>query len=266
MQRKKAKQQPTSAQNAQTAPANIQAPASQTTPVPSTPAKTPSQPLKTLKTGWNRWGPVVIFLAIAIMTLGAIAYLFSLAGVISRIIGYGVALLAGCDFALAPLLLVGPFKTFLRNIFSATEKNYTKWVAISLLIVNIAVFMTVVAATVFTPLIQANIFKSANITGKVFCAGGEQVEGVWIDAQNQGSGFANWYTTNSSGSEAGFKYTLPNGGEYNIHMGCGGSKQNWENVQTTEAGTGMVKDDNNHYFICYDVPLTPDYGQCRMQN
>jgi len=200
------------------------------------------------------------------MTLGVTAYLLSQEGVISHIIGSALGVLAVCDFALAPMLLVGPFKTLLKNVFSAAEKSYIKWVAISLLIVNIAVFISVMAAAIFTPLIQENIFKAAPITGKVLCQDGKQVEGVWVEAQNQGSNFANWYTINENGSEAGFKYILPNGGEYNLHVGCGGTKLLWAVSATTEAGTGSVKDYNSHYFICYDVPLTLYYGQCRMQN
>src|SRR5258708_38340080 len=99
----------------------------------------------------------LVLLFVALMSGGVVIYLFSQEGIISHIIGSAISVLAACDLALAPLLLVGPFKTLLKNVFQAKEKSYTKWVAISLISINTFVLLSVIAAALFTPLSQENI-------------------------------------------------------------------------------------------------------------
>ena len=123
--------------------------------------------------------------------------------------------------------------------------------------------MVAFIAAFITPWIQSDEIKSIPITGKVSCLGNEQVEGIWVDAVNGGSGWADWYETNSNGSEVEFKYVLPNGGAYNLHVGCGGSKQIWKNTYSTETGSGTIQDHNFHFFTCQDVPLMVGYGSCQ---
>ena len=129
-----------------------------------------------------------------------------------------------------------------------------------------------VAAVVVLLLLGDFVFmwiKSEKITisGTVLCIDNERVVGVWVSAvnDNSGSNFAKWYKTNSNGSEAAFRYDLPSGDAYNVHVGCGGSKQDWENTDYTEIGSGAVKDYKAHYFTCQDVPLVAGHGPCYLK-
>lgn len=102
---------------------------------------------------------------------------------------------------------------------------------------------------------------SVTITGKVSCVDNLRIVGVWISV-NSGSGFANPYKINSSGSAVQFTFTLPHGGAYNVHVGCGGSRDDWLNTDYTEIGSGAVKDYKFHVFTCQDTPLTAGHGPC----
>jgi uncharacterized MnhB-related membrane protein len=243
--------------------------ASQTPPAPPIPV-TPTIPVVTPAVApqnrVKRWARIVIFLSILLFIAGAIVYLFSQEGIISHILGSALSILAACDLALGPALLGGPLKTFFTDMLQTTEKVYAKWTIVCLLSVNILVLLITVFSALFLPLIQADIFKTESISGKVQCAGGEQVVGIWVDAINGGSGFADWIPISNNGSEASFKYILPNGGDYNLHVGCGGTKQDWGGTYTTETGSGTVRDTNTHYFVCQDFPGTQGYGSCQLQN
>lgn len=104
-----------------------------------------------------------------------------------------------------------------------------------------------------------------HITGTVICADNERVVGVYIVPANSNGSFANWYKTTGNGSEAAFKYDLPNGSEYNVHVGCGGSIKDWQNQDKTEYGSGTVKNYIPHVFLCQDMPLTLGDGPCYLQ-
>ncbi len=107
----------------------------------------------------------LVLLFVALMSGGVVIYLFSQEGIISHIIGSAISVLVACNFALAPLLFVGPLKTFLKNLFQATEKIYTKWVAISLMSINTFVLSSVIAVALFTPLIQKNLASADPVVG-----------------------------------------------------------------------------------------------------
>ena len=84
------------------------------------------------------------------------------------------------------------------------------------------------------------------------------VEGVWVAANSGGSGWASWHTFGDP-EVANFSYSLPNGGSYYVHVGCGGSPQHWAvATYSYNAVTG-----SGHVFYCYDYSYEdPYYGHC----
>lgn len=114
------------------------------------------------------------------------------------------------------------------------------------------------------------ITKPIIIAGKVLCAKNEQVINVWVDVfkgsnvDKKISGIATLSNPNSNGSEEEFAYELT-GDAYNLHVGCGGSKEHWKGIYRTETGSGAVHDHNFHYFTCHDVPPAIDYGSCELK-
>lgn len=83
------------------------------------------------------------------------------------------------------------------------------------------------------------------------------VPGIWVKTDNDSSGFADWRKTNTSGSEVTFAYVL-NGDAYNLHVGCGGSKQRWNNIYTTETGFGTIQDQKAHFLLVMTYLLQLD--------
>jgi hypothetical protein len=65
---------------------------------------------------------------------------------------------------------------------------------------------------------------STGISGSVYCDDGDAVTGVWIQASSGGSGFASF---THGVADATFHYTLPNGGAWTVHVGCGGTTSSW---------------------------------------
>jgi hypothetical protein len=99
---------------------------------------------------------------------------------------------------------------------------------------------------------------STGISGHVECLT-MPVEGVWIAANSGGSGWASWSRSSGDEEYASFSYSLPHGGSYYVHVGCGGSTQNWDvATYSYNAVTG-----SGHVFYCYDYPYEdPYYGHC----
>lgn len=96
-------------------------------------------------------------------------------------------------------------------------------------------------------------YAATYISGTAQCVSGNNVVGVWIEATNGGSGWAYWTPTPGLPSEATYSYTLPNDGNYDVTVGCGGTPQNWatSNVSPLLSGT-------SYSFLCYDLAI---YGQ-----
>jgi hypothetical protein len=82
------------------------------------------------------------------------------------------------------------------------------------------------------------------------------VEGVWIDAQNGGSGYAKW--TGITATIARYNYRLPKGGKYAVHVGCGGSLAQWQ----TQPDSNMVSGSVNN-FVCHDIAGQSDFDFCQ---
>lgn len=148
-----------------------------------------------------------------------------------------------------------------RDLFQAIRCRRVVYLVVAAVVVLLMLVFFVFMATSWT---KSN---KVIILGKVLCIDNERVVGVYISAVNDisGSNFAHWYKTNSNGSEATFRYDLTNGGTYNVHVGCGGSTQDWANTDNTEYGSGAIKDHKFHYFTCQDVPLVAGHGPCYLK-
>lgn len=101
------------------------------------------------------------------------------------------------------------------------------------------------------------------ITGVVECSPDltKAVIGVWIVASNGGSGWAHYQLLPGHPNIALFDRTLPKGGSYVVHVGCGGTPAHWELV----LGSVTPVTDSGYHFTCYDSTAdhNPYLGQCR---
>jgi hypothetical protein len=97
-------------------------------------------------------------------------------------------------------------------------RKLARMTVIGLLTTSLAIGAFVVLA----PAAQA----STRISGQITCVDGLGVEGVWIVASNGGSGWASWWAPGMG--YANFSYTLPYGGAWTVHVGCGGTPAHWE--------------------------------------
>jgi hypothetical protein len=110
-------------------------------------------------------------------------------------------------------------------------------------------FLTVVSAVLLaaggTAVGSSPAAAATTVSGQVTCVGNDSVTGVFIKAENGGSGWASWSTPVVSWT-ANYRYSLPNGGRYQVHVGCGGTSQNW----ATNNKSGYVSGTSNS-FTCY---------------
>lgn len=146
---------------------------------------------------------------------------------------------------------------YARNNRSLMQKVLTGIVILSFLVVAVYALIT-------NPWIQSNNTKPVIVSGQVLCMSNKPVEGIWVNSVNGRSGWTDLRENNSSGSEVIFEYILT-GDAYNLHVGCGGSKQHWNGVYITEAGSGAVYDRNFHFFTCQDASHAVGYGSCELQ-
>ncbi len=106
------------------------------------------------------------------------------------------------------------------------------------------------------PSLEPPVAPSAmDIAGTVECASGAAVVGVWVEAESgpdQNSGWAVYTTT--APSAATYTFTLQFGGRFQLHVGCGGSENEWG----SSSFTMFVSDSQD--FLCYDDP--PRRGTC----
>jgi hypothetical protein len=93
------------------------------------------------------------------------------------------------------------------------------------------------------------------VAGYVQCST-TSVEGVWVVANNGGSGWAKWRGVDSN--VAYYWYRLPHGGQYSVHVGCGGSTSQWSTASQSHAVSGRFND-----FFCYDVAGERWFGFCK---
>ena len=78
-------------------------------------------------------------------------------------------------------------------------------------------------------------------------AGDEPVEFIW----------APWVSSAANPDHATYSYTLPHGGEYSLHVGCGGTTSSWKVAEYSNFHGGTVND-----FSCYDESSSSLYTYC----
>ncbi len=88
-----------------------------------------------------------------------------------------------------------------------------------------------------------------SITGEVGCIN-STVTGVWVQGASSTSGWAKWSVPIVLGghSKANFSYTLNKGGNYQVHVGCGGTSKSWK----VSAKSGWVSGSGKK-FRCNDI-------------
>lgn len=215
----------------------------------------------------NEWKPknkVLLCFFVINAVFGVAVYIFAPEKVAAYIIDSAVGVIAACDIALVILLNSYATKQRLKKWLKLPEDANSKVIVYRAAVINVSFLMFVILTPILTPWILS--FKSITISGEASCIDNEPIEGIWVNAVSGGSGWADKHKTNSIGSEVGFTYVLPNSGTYNLHVGCGGSEQHWNNVDTTENGSGTVQDHTFHFFICQDVPRVAGHGACHLKH
>ena len=110
--------------------------------------------------------------------------------------------------------------------------------------------------TITTPSPEVTATAPTNISGSIQCES-SSVEGVWIQSANGGSGWAPWVSSAARSDYATYSYTLPEGGEYSVHVGCGGTTASWKVAEYSNFYGGTVND-----FYCYDESGSSLYTYC----
>lgn len=100
-------------------------------------------------------------------------------------------------------------------------------------------------------------YASTAIAGSVACVSGNDVEGVWIDADSGTDDWARMNVPGGTSSAVSWTYTLTSGTGYHFHVGCGGSPSNWAVSTYSGHRTG-----NSNSAICYDIAYESPYGTC----
>jgi hypothetical protein len=95
------------------------------------------------------------------------------------------------------------------------------------------------------------------VSGTVKCQSGLPVVGIWLEAQRGGSTWVGFDPLGAELSTVRYEYQLPNGGPYELRVGCGGTIARWASTSYTGFvhGSGFA-------FICADDPKGSN-GRCR---
>jgi len=93
-------------------------------------------------------------------------------------------------------------------------------------------------------------------TGKVVCASGVEVVGIWIEVDGGESGWAE--VSDVGAGVATYRYALPDGIGYQLHVGCGGTAAAWGSSNFTPFVSGV-----ENSFTCFDE-LGDDAGACAL--
>jgi len=105
-----------------------------------------------------------------------------------------------------------------------------------------------------TPPPPAN--EAVTVSGYIQCQS-QGVEGVWIQAANgDDSGWAPYWPSSGNPGYATYQYTLDSGGQYAVHVGCGGTQSSWAVATYSDFFSGPTND-----FYCYNSGGA-DYSYC----
>lgn len=114
-----------------------------------------------------------------------------------------------------------------------------------------------VSVTAGSVLAAAPVHAAAPVTvaGTIGCINSASPVGVWIEAESSTSGWATKKVPITLGghSKVDYSFTLDKGGRYKVHVGCGGTPQDWGTVLKSTTWVSGTK--NN--FVCNDAhPLS----------
>ena len=98
---------------------------------------------------------------------------------------------------------------------------------------------------------------STTVSGQVACASSD-VEGIWVAATSGPAGWATLSHPSGSTISQSWRYTLGSGNSYILHVGCGGSPNNWTMTVYSLKLTG-----SGHTLTCWDMPYEALYRDCR---
>ncbi len=224
-----------------------------------------TEPKETLRHTWKLPHKVLFYLFIITVPLGGIIFICLQKEAVVPMIGSALGVVAACNITLILTHNFRSIKQQLHRWLKFFEATYGKGMAYYLVFINVFFLLLAIFALIIIPWVQSDSVNFSPISGKVSCIGNEQVEGIWVQATNDGSGWADKHQTDSDGAVVVFTYVLPNGGAYNLHVGCGGSEQHWNTISTTEAGSGTIQDHTFHFFTCQDSLRAVGYGSCRLQ-
>jgi hypothetical protein len=99
------------------------------------------------------------------------------------------------------------------------------------------------------------------VRGTVTCVAQDSVVGVWIQAEKGGSGWATLSSRNRADTRKTFQYSLPKGGRYQVHVGCGWKNKYWwggGKVWKTNNKSGYVSGTNKN-FTCVNFKYPAGY-------
>jgi hypothetical protein len=113
------------------------------------------------------------------------------------------------------------------------------------------IVLLVVALWNFLPTNEAR-----TVSGEVRCASGQPVTGVWVGEAGGGGDHASWRAEPSDPSRAKYRMKVK-ADEYEVHVGCGGTKEKWGEEPWSETVGGTRND-----FLCYDKPGSEHYDTC----
>lgn len=95
------------------------------------------------------------------------------------------------------------------------------------------------------------------VSGSLTCSSGNRVVGVWVQGKSKrAEGWAKM--TSLPNGETRYSYVLPRGEIYSLHIGCGGTAQDWAVDPHTAEVSG-----NRNSFDCFDVQALPRYKFCQ---
>ena len=97
------------------------------------------------------------------------------------------------------------------------------------------------------------------VTGSARCSSGAPVVGVWVEGRSGGSWWADDFIPKTTDpSTASFVKLLPHGGQYQVRVGCGGTRADWRTTNYSQ-----YVDEGHHDFICDDPNTREIPGTCR---
>lgn len=111
------------------------------------------------------------------------------------------------------------------------------------------------AVGVTTVATAAPALAATNVAGSVACVSGQNITGVFVNANSGGGGWAQGFVPDTS-SNVSWHYTLPNGGSYYLAVGCGGTTQVWGSTNYSNNYSG-----NANFMLCYDTTGTVPVGK-----